>query len=253
MPSFRSINLALSAGLHWRLPKQFTYPLALAYEQTIMELGASLDSGLMLDVGAGLSTVANKSLGLNGAIGIIGMDIAEDALHTNTDLDYQLVADACKTWPLADASLDMIVSRSVIEHLADTGTFARECRRVLKPGGFGVHLMPGRNAPFAILNRLLPGSISRRLLDWIFPEKKELLGFPAYYQNCTFPEIVRLFGDAGLTVERVYCRYYQSTYYAAFFPAYLAFVAYDLVVWKLGIKRLSSQLMIVISRDSSAN
>ena len=93
MPSFRSINLALSAGLHWRLPKQFTYPLALAYEQTIMELGASLDSGLMLDVGAGLSTVANKSLGLNGAIGIIGMDIAEDALHTMIAIMDRLAID----------------------------------------------------------------------------------------------------------------------------------------------------------------
>jgi hypothetical protein len=141
------------------------------------------------------------------------------------------------------------VSRSVIEHLADTRTFADECSRVLKPGGHSVHLLPGRNAPFSLLNRILPKSLSRRLIDWVFPEKKELLGFTAYYQDCTFDGITRLFRDRGLAIEQVFCRYYQSTYYGSFFPLYLVSVVYDLLAWKLDIRHLSAQLLIVVRRE----
>jgi SAM-dependent methyltransferase len=121
----------------------------------------------------------------------------------------------------------------------------RECRRVLKPGGFCVHLLPGRNAPFAILNRLLPKKVSRRLLDWAFPHTKEELGFPAFYENCTYPEIVKLLESSGFSIEGVFCRYYQSTCYAAIFPIYLISVLYDLLIWKLAARRLSSQLLAV--------
>jgi 2-polyprenyl-6-hydroxyphenyl methylase/3-demethylubiquinone-9 3-methyltransferase len=248
LPSFRSINLALSAGIHWRLPKRFTFPFTVAYEQTVLGLGNLLDSGTMLDIGAGVTTAANKRVGLNENLTIIGLDILEKALHDNSDLDHRVVADACKQWPLADASVDLVVSRSVIEHLADTRTFADECRRVLKPGGYGVHLLPGRNAPFALLNRLLPAAVSRRLIDWAFPHNKDLLGFHAYYRGCTFAELKNLFENSGLSVDEIHCRYYQSTYYGAFFPVYLLSVIYDLIVWKLGIKRLSSQLLLVVSR-----
>lgn len=251
MPTFKSLNLALSAAVHWRLPKTFTFPLTIAYEQTIHELGNRLESGVMLDIGAGLSTAANKARGLSEHIDVIGMDILHAALQQNSDLDYRLVADACLPWPLADSSIDIIVSRSVIEHLTDTETFASECRRVLKPGGYGVYLLPARNAPFAILNRILPKTVSRRLLDWIFPHKKELLGFRAYYRDCTYREIGSLFENCGLSINDIRCRYYQSTYYGAFFPAYLVSVGYDLTVWALGAKRLCAQLLVVVSREDS--
>jgi len=211
----------------------------------VLFLGNRLEGGTILDIGAGFITPAGGGKELRGDVKIIGLDVSHTSLRRNPDVDYRLVADACMQWPLADSSVDMIISRSVIEHLEDTRAFASECRRVLKPGGYSVHLLPGRNAPFSLLNRLLPRAVSRRLLDWAFPEKKDELGYPAFYNDCAFPDIEHLFEDQDLSIEITHFRYYQSTYYVACFPIYLLSVLYDLMIWKLGVKRLSSQLLVV--------
>jgi len=246
--SFRSINFALARAVNWRLPIAFRQSFQDLYAQRVSEFANRLRGGCLVDVGAGFILPAARYGQLDRRMSTLGMDISEAALRKNRDVGQRLVADACQTWPLDDACADMVISRSVIEHLYDTEKFASECRRVLKPGGRSVHLLPGRNAPFSVLNRLLPNRVSQRLLYWAFPHKEEELGFPAYYQNCAYPAILELFARHGLEVESVEFRYYQSTYFSVFFPAYLVSLAYDLLIWKLGIRRLSSQLLVVLRR-----
>jgi SAM-dependent methyltransferase len=247
---FKSINLKMSGAVQWRLPERFRFPLTLLFEKLSLDFASTLEDGAILDVGAGTMTPINHSSGISEEVSIIGMDLLVEALVDNSQLDQGVVADLCNHWPIADASIDLVLSRSVIEHLEYTEIFASECMRVLKPGGHCIHILPGRNAPFSLLNRLLPKRVSRHLLDTIFTHKKELLGFRAYYNDCTFSEIKNLFTATGLTVNRVYCRYYQSTYYGSFFPIYLISVAYDLLVWKFGLKNLSAQLLVVTSADA---
>lgn len=47
-------------------------------------------------------------------------------------------ADIADGFPFEDESFDVVVSNQVIEHVADTDLFVRECHRVLVPGGFAV-------------------------------------------------------------------------------------------------------------------
>ena len=221
------------------------------YDAVVSKVAHDMQASVLLDIGAGFIFPVAHSEGLPPTVTAIGLDISESALRRNKDIGCGVVADACLSWPFADASVDMIISRSVVEHLKDTEAFARECHRVLKPGGVSIHLLPGRNAPFAVLNRLLPSGISRRLLLWAFPETKDELGFTAFYENCAYPDIKNLFERNGLIVENIQFRYYQSTYFFVFFPAYLLSVIYDWLIWKLGIKRLSSQLLVVVRRPFS--
>ena len=44
--------------------------------------------------------------------------------------------------PFADASFDIVFSSNVIEHIRDEETIHREMRRVLRPGGIAVHIVP---------------------------------------------------------------------------------------------------------------
>ena len=45
----------------------------------------------------------------------------------------EIAADG--TVPVADASVDAVLSTQVLEHVADPGLYLSECRRVLRPGG----------------------------------------------------------------------------------------------------------------------
>jgi SAM-dependent methyltransferase len=54
---------------------------------------------------------------------------------------YVSVADE---WPYPDDEFDVVVSNTVIEHVADLDFFLGELERTLKPGGFSVHVFPLR-------------------------------------------------------------------------------------------------------------
>jgi SAM-dependent methyltransferase len=47
-----------------------------------------------------------------------------------------------RVFPFPDASFDVVFSSNVLEHVPDLGQLLAEQRRVLKPGGLGLHLMP---------------------------------------------------------------------------------------------------------------
>jgi SAM-dependent methyltransferase len=48
-------------------------------------------------------------------------------------------------WPFPDTDMDVVVSNQVLEHVRDTAAFFAENARVLRPGGFAVHLFPLRH------------------------------------------------------------------------------------------------------------
>jgi SAM-dependent methyltransferase len=63
------------------------------------------------------------------------------------DYDDEAVADVrgdATRLPLADATLDVVVSFETLEHVADAQAMVREIRRVLKPGGTLVLSTPNR-------------------------------------------------------------------------------------------------------------
>jgi SAM-dependent methyltransferase len=78
---------------------------------------------------------------------------------------------------LDDASADVIVSNSVLEHVSDPAALFRQCARVLAPGGFMLHRVDYRDHffkyPFHFLtfsrefwdNVLNPGDLPRLRLD----------------------------------------------------------------------------------------
>jgi SAM-dependent methyltransferase len=45
-------------------------------------------------------------------------------------------------FPCADRSYDAVFSSNVLEHIEEPGLIHRECRRVLKPEGYCVHVVP---------------------------------------------------------------------------------------------------------------
>jgi SAM-dependent methyltransferase len=127
---------------------------------------------------------------------------------------------------LPGESVDLIVSRSVLEHLpAPLDTF-RELHRVLRPGGRFVFLTPSRwdyasIAALAIPDRLHP-SLVRRLTD-----RKESDTFPTFYRVNTNRAIRRIAVHSGFEVESLRYLNQYPDYFRKIPPLFLLGVAYE--------------------------
>jgi 2-polyprenyl-3-methyl-5-hydroxy-6-metoxy-1,4-benzoquinol methylase len=90
----------------------------------------------VLDVGCGEGQFTTE-LARAGAQAL-GADVASEALRRararDAHIEWQLIP-ALGQWPLADASFDLVWAGETIEHVADTGAWMSEVRRVLRPQG----------------------------------------------------------------------------------------------------------------------
>ncbi|HEV8178491.1 MAG TPA: methyltransferase domain-containing protein, partial [Gemmatimonadales bacterium] len=116
---------------------------------------------------------------------------------------------------------DLVFSRAVLEHVEDPGRALANLARALTPGGLMAHYLPCRNAPFAVMNRLLGNTRARQLLLAIYPEKVEHSGFLAHYRDCTPAGMRTLCRSAGVE-DVTLTPYYHSKYAAFFVPLYTA-------------------------------
>ena len=90
----------------------------------------------LLDVGCAEGRFAAELV--RAGVTVVGVDVAREPLRRararHADLDLRVVP-ADGSWPLEDASFDVVWAGEVIEHVADTASFLSEVRRVLRPRG----------------------------------------------------------------------------------------------------------------------
>lgn len=237
-------NIAICNAIEQKLPKAFTRSLLYLHENLATEEINTRTAPTILDIGGGRNSPVARRI-TDPAAKIIAADIDLEELAANSAVSDKLVLDATQTLPFRTSSIDMIVTRSVMEHLPETENFISECWRILKPGGVCLHVMPCKFAPFSIINQIIPNSWAQAILYRIYPQWTDSCGFKAYYNNCYMPRIANLFSKNKLRVERTELRYYQSIYFKFFVPLYLLSLIYDLVVYGLRIKPLSCQALIM--------
>jgi SAM-dependent methyltransferase len=199
---------ALAHRLLDRFYRGVPHPYRL-FEQHVDRLIAQ-GARVLLDAGCGRTVpVLRKYLGR--AERLIGVELVEftdvpPGIEThNTDLAHL---------PLADASVDLIMSRSVFEHLTDPASVYREFARVLRPGGRVVFLTANLWDYGTLVARLVPNRLHGRIVK-VVEGRAEEDTFPTAYKTNTRSDVDRLAADAGLAVERFE---YLSQY-----PNYLMF------------------------------
>lgn len=129
---------------------------------------------------------------------VVGLDV-DPAVLANPTVDEALVFAPGGPLPLADASVDLIVSRAVLEHVADPPAAAAEIARVLRPGGWFCAWTPNRWGYVGLGARLVPNRWHAALLRRVEPtdNRADADVFPAYYRMNTVGAIGRLFPEPG--------------------------------------------------------
>jgi SAM-dependent methyltransferase len=184
------------------------HPYSLFEQQVDSLIGP--DTQVLLDAGCGRTMpVLKKYLGrVERLIGVELVDFTDvpDGIEAlNTDL---------AKLPLPDSSIDLIMSRSVFEHLSDPIAVLREFVRVLRPAGAVVFLTPNMWDYGTLVARMVPNRFHASIVKHVEGRKEEDT-FPTAYKTNTRRAVDRIAAGAGLTVERFS---YLSQY-----PNYLLF------------------------------
>ncbi len=124
-----------------------------------------------------------------------GVDLSFGPLTSGS---HYAIADG--EWlPFGDGMFDVVVLAEVIEHLPDWRRVARECRRVLRPGGWLLLTHPNRhNLLQNALDRAKENRLLRRLMRRkAYSGEQHLRGYAAWESD-------RLWGTVGFEVAGVW-------------------------------------------------
>lgn len=221
------------------------------YEQTVARRMNAERGRIVVDVGGGKSCPFARLRDPAMDAKIVAVDISSEEMAGNTDVDETRVADIMRSLPFEDASVDMVVSRSVLEHLQSVEGFVSSSGRALRPGGHFIHLFPSRFAPFALINQLLPGWLGKRVLYFLRPVSRGIGGFPAFYDSCNYSAIVPMLERRGFEVEEEHLSYYQSHYFDFFLPLFVLSALYEVAVRAFGVKDLAAFVLIVARKKEA--
>ena len=180
-------------------------------------------------------------------IHLIGLDIDPKEMEENEDLDEAIICDVSDTIPISPELIDLIMVYSGVEHFHNTEYFLKNAYNALRPNGFLIAQFPGRYAPFAIINRMLPQKISRAWLK-VSMRNASLLGFTAHYDRTHYSAFSKIARRAGFKIIYYSPGYYSSFYADCFFPLWLLSYIYDTLRFALGIKNLASYNLFVLQK-----
>ncbi|MBN2512079.1 MAG: class I SAM-dependent methyltransferase, partial [Sedimentisphaerales bacterium] len=98
-----------------------------------------------------------------------------------------------------DGTVDVAISRAVIEHVLEPDLVFREMKRILKPGGSFIFLVPNLGDYVSIMSLLIPNRFHKYIVSKTEGREMEDV-FPAYYKANTYTAIRRLSMNNGFEI-----------------------------------------------------
>ena len=123
---------------------------------------------------------------------VIGIDV-DSAVLLNPLVDAAAVIEDNRI-PLADGSVDLILSDHVFEHLADPQSVASEMFRVLRPGGWLCARTPHSLSLVALAGRMVPSRHHSTVVELAQPNGRSAEDvFPTFYRLNSLRALNRYF------------------------------------------------------------
>jgi len=206
------------------------------------------ENSIIYDIGGGKNPYMTADLKSNlENCYVIGLDIDENELEAAPVGIYDRINAADVMVYEGNRDGDLAICLTLLEHVKDVEAGLRGIASCLKRQGFVCMFVPSRNALYARINRILPERVKRLILFALFPNTRELHGFPAYYDRCTPHEIKHIMQSLGFEVveER---QYYISSYFSFFFPLYLLWRLYLLLFYLISKEQAAETFGLVFKK-----
>lgn len=238
-------NVRWSKAAEERLRLPSDGPLWQQFERQADALIRGLpDGSVVLDLGGGRRCVYARAVNPPGRVNLVAVDIAPEELELNTDVTKTYVADVAAGLPVPDASVDLILSRALLEHVDGVPAAIRHMARALRPGGVTLHLIPCRYSLFGTAARLLPFGPLLWLTHTVMPHTREAVGFPVHYDHCYPQALEREFCAAGFSEVQIEITWACPGYFSAVYPLFLLHGLYEQVVRRLRLRRLAAYAVV---------
>lgn len=166
----------------------------------------------IFELGCGRTSLAATQIA--GGACSIGLDPSLSDLQHNQSITYALQGDGASL-PLASASVDLIVSQWVVEHLETPQLVFDEMARVLRPGGKVILFTTNANNYVPFASRLVPEIVQDFVLERML-RRPTHESFPTFFRANTRKSLAQLAAQADLTLES--CTYNGNPFYLAFSP-----------------------------------
>ena len=145
---------------------------------------------------------------------VIGIDVSPSGGDNKNIDEFRLISGLRSRWPVDDASTDLCLADSVLEHIEDPDFFFSECRRVTKPGSYVCLRTPNARSYVGVATRLIPNRFHSHILIKVQPDRKDEDVFPTFMACNTRGRVRRMLSKYGFD-------HYVYAYDAE--PSYLAF------------------------------
>jgi 2-polyprenyl-6-hydroxyphenyl methylase/3-demethylubiquinone-9 3-methyltransferase len=124
------------------------------------------------DVGGGKTPYITIEKKWELSLVVVGIDIDADELRRAPEgvYDETICADITRYQGKGDA--DLVICQALLEHVKDVDAAFAALAGILKPGGRVLVFTPSKYALYALLNRLLPETLKKRLLFSIFQDRR---------------------------------------------------------------------------------
>ena len=153
--------------------------------------------------------------------------------------------------PLESNSVDLVVSRSVFEHLDRPERVLAELSRLLRPEGRLILTTPNKYYYSCLLVRLFPERLKAYYFRTVFGEEAYDY-FPVYYKANTRRALRRLAAGVGLRVDKIEAiRHFP--FYFVFSPLLFRLgTLYDYMITWLKLDALQSNWLVVMTKKGDS-
>ena len=179
-------RLAYDSSEGWAWDNYRAIVLALAHARRAMRRRQG-DTVRMLEIGGGRGPLLRPAEAAAAGIAVTVNDIDARELSLGPREFDKAQFDIAGAAPAARlGQFDVVVSRMVMEHVADGRKAWSNMAALLAPGGIAMAFHPTLYAPPFIVNRLLPEALTARVLRFFFPGRHDggYPKFPARYELC---------------------------------------------------------------------
>lgn len=211
--------------------------------KAIVKSGITKDT-VILEAGCGFSNMFKDEYKI--ARHVIGVDIDPKYLEMNDIVKEKIVSDLSDMPQVKTASVDLIISSWVLEHLKEPQKVFNEFSRVLKPGGKVVFITPNGFNYILLLNRIIPKWLRNKIARML---TKDLTvdPMPAFYKANSVGKIGKLCKNSRLKLNTIILNG-DPTYVAINMLFFYIGIAIELVYSLPFLRRFKVHIIGVLER-----